>query len=283
VAFLVFILVIAVLAYLIIPFVLLVRTRTLHDQLNGLERALYALDNRLARLTSLPAGAPAATAPPPDVSETEAVAVRPDIVRDTPATPTPEPAPAPEPSPVAAPAPPVAAEPAAPPAPEPSSQSPEPVEPLSAAEEEATSATPSPAGADDTTPPPQQPPSPPPSSGGPDLSDLEKRFGTQWVVWVGGIAIAFGGFFLVRYSIEQGWFGPGMRVFLGALLAIALIIAGEWARRDEKLSGVGGIPSANIPSILTAAGTAVAYADVWAAYGLYEFIGPGVAFALLAG
>jgi uncharacterized membrane protein len=55
VAFLVFILLIAVLVYLIIPFVLLVRTRTLHDQLNGLERALYALDNRLARLTSLPA------------------------------------------------------------------------------------------------------------------------------------------------------------------------------------------------------------------------------------
>src|SRR5215510_6939004 len=42
---------------------------------------------------------------------------------------------------------------------------------------------------------------------------LEERFGTQWVVWAGGIAVAFGGFFLLRYSIEQGWFGPGMRVF----------------------------------------------------------------------
>src|SRR5947209_3331373 len=95
---------------------------------------------------------------------------------------------------------------------------------------------------------------------------LEERFGTQWVVWVGGVAIAFGGFFLVRYSIEQGWFGPGMRVFLGALLAIALIAAGEWARRTENLRSIGGLPSAHIPSILTVAGTAVAYADVWAAY-----------------
>jgi uncharacterized membrane protein len=122
---------------------------------------------------------------------------------------------------------------------------------------------------------------PPPAAPVQAGPSLEERFGTQWVVWVGGVAIAFGGFFLVRYSIEQGWFGPGMRVFLGALLAIALIVAGEWARRADNLSGVGGIPSANIPSILTAAGTAVAYADVWAAYGLYEFIGPAAAFVLL--
>ncbi len=110
---------------------------------------------------------------------------------------------------------------------------------------------------------------------------LEERFGTQWVVWVGGIALAFGGFFLVRYSIEQGWFGPGMRIFLGALLAAALIAAGEWTRRQEQLTGIGGIPSAHIPSILTAAGTAVAYADVYAAYALYAFITPGTAFVLL--
>ena len=110
---------------------------------------------------------------------------------------------------------------------------------------------------------------------------FEERFGTQWTVWVGGIALAFGGFFLVRYSIEQGWFGPGMRVFLGALLALALIAAGEWARRKENLSGIGGVPAAHIPSILTAAGTAVAYADIYAAFALYNFIAPGTAFILL--
>ena len=61
-------------------------------------------------------------------------------------------------------------------------------------------------------------PPPPPTSTQPGIS-FEERFGTQWTVWVGGIALAFGGFFLVRYSIEQGYFGPGMRIFLGALLA----------------------------------------------------------------
>ena len=37
---------------------------------------------------------------------------------------------------------------------------------------------------------------------------FEERLGTQWAVWVGGLALALGGIFLVRYSIEQGLLGP---------------------------------------------------------------------------
>ena len=128
--------------------------------------------------------------------------------------------------------------------------------------------------------PPPPPPPEPPKPAEPQIS-FEERLGTQWTVWVGGVALALGGFFLVRYSIEQGWFGPGMRIFLGAVMALVLIAAGEWARRKENSNDIGSVPSAHIPSILTAAGTAVAYADVWAAYALYEFIGAGAAFVLL--
>jgi uncharacterized membrane protein len=110
---------------------------------------------------------------------------------------------------------------------------------------------------------------------------FEERFGTQWVVWIGGLALALGGFFLVRYSIQQGLIGPGVRVMLGALLAIALIVAGEWTRRNERVSGIAGLPAANIPGVLTAAGTTVAYADVFAAYALYGFLPPALAFVLL--
>jgi uncharacterized membrane protein len=125
------------------------------------------------------------------------------------------------------------------------------------------------------------PPVPPAAGAAEPRPGFEERFGTQWVVWVGGIAVAFGGYFLLRYSIEQGWFGPGMRVFLGAVLAAALIALGEWTRRRENITGLHGLPAAHIPSILTAAGTTVAYADVWAAYGLYDFIGSAAAFLLL--
>jgi uncharacterized membrane protein len=123
-------------------------------------------------------------------------------------------------------------------------------------------------------------PPPTPRSAKPKTS-LEERFGTQWVVWAGGIALALGGFFLVRQAIEQGWFGPGARVLLGAIVALVLIGAGEWTRRREIKTGFAGLPKAHIPSVLTAAGTAIAYADVYAAYALYHFIDAGLAFILL--
>ncbi|MCC6888219.1 MAG: DUF2339 domain-containing protein [Hyphomicrobiales bacterium] len=128
---------------------------------------------------------------------------------------------------------------------------------------------------------PPTPPPVPPTPPAPPAMGFEERLGTRWTVWVGGVALALGGFFLVRYSIEQGWFGPGMRVVLGGLLAASLIGAGEWTRRRENRSGIGGLPAANVPSILTAAGTAVAYADVFAAFELYGFIGPATALVLL--
>src|SRR5581483_5345874 len=101
------------------------------------------------------------------------------------------------------------------------------------------------------------------------------------VVWAGGLALALGGVFLVRYSIQQGWLGPGVRIFLGALLAAVLIAAGEWTRRKEQLSDLAGLPAANIPSVLTAAGTVTAFGTVYAAYALYDFLFPPSAFLLL--
>jgi uncharacterized membrane protein len=110
---------------------------------------------------------------------------------------------------------------------------------------------------------------------------LEERLGTRWVVWIGGLTLALGGFFLVRYSIEAGLLGPRVRTFLGGLFALALLGVGEWTRRKESIAGIEALPIANIPAILTAAGTAVAFATVYAAYALYDFIAPATAFVLL--
>jgi len=161
------------------------------------------------------------------------------------------------------------------------------VEPLfPAAEPAAAAATPPPERFDEAAaeaviqeaapPSPPEPPVPvePPKS-------FEERFGASWVVWIGGIALALGGIFLVQYSIEAGLIGPGVRITLGALLAAALIGAGEWTRRRDQAAGFAGLPAAHIPSILTAAGTTVAYAVIYAAYALYGFLGPASAFVLL--
>lgn len=110
---------------------------------------------------------------------------------------------------------------------------------------------------------------------------FEEQLGTRWVVWIGGLALALGGFFMVRYSIEAGLLGPGVRVFLGGLFAAALLGAGEWTRRKESISNIAALPIANIPAILTAAGTAVAFATIYAAYALYGFLVPATAFVLL--
>ena len=110
---------------------------------------------------------------------------------------------------------------------------------------------------------------------------FEERIGTRWVVWIGGLTLALGGFFMVRYSIEAGLLGPGVRTLLGGAFALALLAAGEWTRRKESISTIEALPIANIPAILTAAGTAVAFATVYAAYALYGFLVPATAFILL--
>src|SRR5262249_4974661 len=75
-----------------------------------------------------------------------------------------------------------------------------------------------------------QRPAPEPASGdtgaappplAPAEPGFEERIGTRWVVWIGGLTLALGGFFLVRYSIEAGLLGPGVRTLLGGLFALA--------------------------------------------------------------
>src|SRR4051812_50050207 len=55
---------------------------------------------------------------------------------------------------------------------------------------------------------PEPSPPPPPEPVAPGKS-FEERFGASWVVWIGGLALAPGGIFLVQFSIEAG--GGGAR------------------------------------------------------------------------
>ena len=112
-------------------------------------------------------------------------------------------------------------------------------------------------------------------------ADLETTLGTRWAVWVGGLALALGGGFLVRYSIEAGLFGPGIRVAMAAVFGLALLAAGEFVRRTGLRIPAPGSSGAYIPAILTGAGAFSLFGTIYAAYALYDFIGPGTAFTLL--
>ncbi len=124
-------------------------------------------------------------------------------------------------------------------------------------------------------------PAAPPPPAGPRES-LEQKLGARWAVWVGGLALALGAVFLVRYSIDAGLIGPAVRIAFGAAFSLALLAAGEWLRRSPRVTAFSAIPAANIPGILTAAGTVGLFATVYGAYALYGLIGPTTAFVLFA-
>mgnify|MGYP003345312048 FL=1 len=247
---------ILVLACTVLLFILLHKAGNTATELQNLQRSLKDISDRLDQLLRTRSAPPAAAAQP---AEAKLEIIRMPVAPTPPVVAEPTP-PKPEPEPARS---------AVPPVPPTTKPEPEPVPAAaSVATDESAAASP--------------PVAPPPAQGGTDFGDLEKRFGTQCVVWVGGIALALGGIFLVRYSIEAGLFGPGLRVLFGALLAAILVGLGELARRREIIAGLDKLPTkAHIPSILTAAGTTCAYADVWAAYALYHFLSPAFAFLLL--
>ncbi|MEN0000032.1 MAG: DUF2339 domain-containing protein [Pseudomonadota bacterium] len=108
--------------------------------------------------------------------------------------------------------------------------------------------------------------------------NLESRLGARWTVILGGIAIALGILFLVRYTIEAGLLGPAARIALGTLFSLALLGAGEVLRRRDQKFKLPQFPGADIPGIITAAGIVGAFGTLYAAHALYGFVGPALAF-----
>jgi uncharacterized membrane protein len=115
--------------------------------------------------------------------------------------------------------------------------------------------------------------------------NLESYLGARWPVWVGGVALALGGIFLVRYSIEAGLLGPAARLTLATLFGLFLIGAGEFVRRKLLPWGMPQIAGRNtnamVPGALTAAGAVTLFGAIYAAYAVYDFIGATPAFLLL--
>ena len=131
-------------------------------------------------------------------------------------------------------------------------------------------------------PPPASPPKPETVAAAPSetaaarAAALFERFvGGRLLVWTGGIAIALAGLFLVRYSIERGLISPAARMTGAGSFGLALLGAGEWARRRFA-------DDPRIGQALVGAGVLILYAAAYGAHVLYGLIALPTAFALMA-
>ncbi len=117
-------------------------------------------------------------------------------------------------------------------------------------------------------------------------ANIDSAFGAKWSIWLGGISLALGSIFMMRYSLEQGLIGPGMRVIFGILLSAALLMMGEKSsKKSQSLGEKMGLDkqqSAYVPGVLTAAGIIAGFATIYGAYALYHFISPLIALILMA-
>ena len=72
--------------------------------------------------------------------------------------------------------------------------------------------------------PPPPPPPPPPAS---EPFDWENLVGVKLFSGIAGVALLLAAIFFLRYSVQQGWLQPPVRVAIGIIVAIGLLIACE--------------------------------------------------------
>lgn len=104
------------------------------------------------------------------------------------------------------------------------------------------------------------------------LGELEWRLGARLPVWIGAVALALAGAFLVKLSFDRGWLGPPVRIALGLVFGSVLLGAGEWLRRRSAWVAQG----------LAAAGISVLFVSFWAAVDLYGLLAPAAGFLFMA-
>jgi uncharacterized membrane protein len=127
-------------------------------------------------------------------------------------------------------------------------------------------------------PPRREPPAAPPPP--PIAPEPAPSFAIDWEAFVGvklfsaiaGIALVLAAIFFLRYSIEQGWLGPPIRVAIGVIVATALLVVCELkaARKYEVTANA-----------LDAAAIAILFATFYAAHALWDLIPASVTFGLL--
>ena len=107
---------------------------------------------------------------------------------------------------------------------------------------------------------------------------IEQQLIKRGMVWVGALALALGGIFLVKHSLDAGWLSPALRSASGAAFGLLLIIGSEWLHKRSQ----GHALNNYAPAALSSGGFISLYAAVLVALDWYQLISPAVAFPLLA-
>jgi uncharacterized membrane protein len=105
---------------------------------------------------------------------------------------------------------------------------------------------------------------------------FETFFGAKLPIWIGGIALILSAFFLVRYSIDKGLLGPGIRSIMATLFGVTLLVASEAARRIPRFAD-----DPRVGQALAGAGIASLYGTLYMASELYQLISPLSAFTAM--
>jgi uncharacterized membrane protein len=101
----------------------------------------------------------------------------------------------------------------------------------------------------------------------------ELQVGQKWLL-IAGVAITVLGIgFFLKYAFDQNWIGPGGRIILGYLAAVAFGGAGEVFRRRSGAATFG--------LYLIGGGLATLYLTTYAAFQLYDLLSQAVAFGLM--
>jgi uncharacterized membrane protein len=98
----------------------------------------------------------------------------------------------------------------------------------------------------------------PASTGGAELV-----IGRTWLNRIGAVILLLAVAFFVKYSFDQGWISPGLRVVVGAFLGVGLVAAGEYCLFRKMRPFAGG---------LLGCGVGVLYLVAFGAYNLYELV-----------
>ena len=105
--------------------------------------------------------------------------------------------------------------------------------------------------------------------------DWELFLGARLYAWIGGLALFLAVAFFVKYSFEQGWLPPELRVTAGFFLGLGLLVGGVVLRRREYTI---------MSQTLSGTGILVLYGVTFACRSIYHFafFGAVPTFAIMA-